>query len=76
MDHVYRVSVLPSLLPQRVSDKGGSTGVVAVRGETEYFEVIGGLDQSGCVLRAVCEVAGAPTYTLTEDERSIMEAFR
>lgn len=49
---------------------------VAVRGDKAYFDVIGGLDQSGCVMRTVCELAGAPTDTLTEDERSIMAAFR
>ncbi|XP_050724697.1 uncharacterized protein LOC127002679 [Eriocheir sinensis] len=55
--------------------ESGSEGVVAVRGDKQYFEVIGGLDQSGCVMRAVCELAGASTHTLTEDERSIMAAF-
>lgn len=53
-----------------------SEGVVAVRGDKQYFEVIGGLDQDGCVMRAVCELAGAHTHTLTDDEKSIMAAFR
>ncbi|XP_042229082.1 uncharacterized protein LOC121871048 isoform X2 [Homarus americanus] len=43
--------------------------------EEEYFDMIGDLDEDGCVLRTVCELSAAPYNHLTPDEQLIMVAF-